>query len=147
MSAADRNPQKIIVGVDGSDSSINALKWAFGQAELTGATVEAIHTWHVDAAYGAAALMVPTNEFALGAKKTLEEAVSKASGGTPPVPIEERVFEAPAAKTLIEESKHASLLVVGSRGHGGFVGALIGSVSQYCVNHATCPVVVVRSAG
>jgi nucleotide-binding universal stress UspA family protein len=62
------------------------------------------------------------------------------------VKIERRVVEGPAASVLVDESRAADLLVVGSRGHGGFTGLLLGSVSQQCAQHAECPVVIVRSS-
>jgi nucleotide-binding universal stress UspA family protein len=75
-------------------------------------------------------------------RDTLTRAVSEATAGHPSVRVEARVAEGPAAEALISASHRASLLVVGSRGHGGFVGLLLGSVSQQCVTHAPCPVMV-----
>jgi nucleotide-binding universal stress UspA family protein len=77
-------------------------------------------------------------------RKTLITEIAKASDGNPSVQIEARVEEGPAAPALIDASEHAAALVTGSRGHGGVLGLLLGSVSQQCVTHAHCPVVVIH---
>jgi nucleotide-binding universal stress UspA family protein len=84
---------------------------------------------------------------AANAKQTLDETVLEVLGGHHAAHLEARVVEGPAARALIDISKGADLLVLGSRGHGPFVGMLLGSVSEYCAAHATCPVVVVRHQG
>jgi nucleotide-binding universal stress UspA family protein len=136
---------RIVVGVDGSDASKDALHWALHQAEATGATLEALITWHIPTlAYGAA-VPIPTDyDFAPGAKEILQETVAEVVGADPKVTISEVVEEGHPAVKLLEAAAGAELLVVGSRGHGGFAGMLLGSVSEYCVAHSPCPVVVVR---
>ncbi|GAB3995873.1 universal stress protein [Glycomyces albus] len=138
---------KIVVGIDGSPASARALRWAVRQAELTGAEVEAMHAWQVPAMYGTAAMALPGDQLAQTAENTLNEAMADVAGESRSrgIAVSQRLVEAHPAKALIEESKDADLVVVGNRGHGGFVGALIGSVSQQVVHHASCPVVVVRS--
>lgn len=135
---------RIVVGVDGSPPSLRALEWALDQAEATGATVEAVHAWEVPVNYGAPVAVLPGRALSEEAEQELDRTINRATGGKPPVAVEQRVVEGHAATALINRAREADLLVVGSRGHGGFVGALIGSVSQHCINHAPCPVVVVR---
>lgn len=137
--------QRIVVGVDGSPASVKALEWALGQAEATGASVEAVQAWEVPVMYGTGMMVLPGGEeFDKAAKQSLEAAVGQASRTRPGVPVETHAVGGHPAKTLLDMAADADLLVVGSRGHGGFVGTLVGSVSQYCVAHAKCPVVVVR---
>ncbi|WP_030160453.1 universal stress protein [Glycomyces sp. NRRL B-16210] len=145
MDATAQGSERIVVGVDGSPASVRALEWALHQAERTGASVEAVHAWEVPAMYGTGMMVLPSGEdFDKAAKQSLERAVAQATGGRATVPIELRTVSGHAAKILVEMAENADLLVVGSRGHGGFVGTLVGSVSQSAVQHATCPVVVVR---
>ena len=136
---------RIVVGVDGSPSSKAALAWAIGQAKLTGAVVEAVTAWDYPATYGYAAPVVDVDWEGLAAQ-VLGDAVSEVAPDAVPAAISQRVSEGNAAQVLLDASAGADLLVVGSRGHGGFVEALLGSVSQHMVHHAACPVVVVRGS-
>jgi len=143
------NEPRIVVGVDGSASSEQALRWALRQAELTGATVEAIIAWHFHFISSSYVVMLTdvvasSTEFRKIAERVLADTVSRATSGGFPAPVTQRVLEGEAAAVLIRESAGADLLVVGSRGHGGLAEALLGSVGQHCVHHAACPVVVVR---
>ena len=133
-----------MVGFDGSQPSRLALQWAVRQAELTGATVEAIHTWDVPANIGIAPVAVDLDVMEQAAQHVMANGVSEVERRHASVPVRGRVVQGNAAAVLIRAARDADLLVVGSRGHGGFVGALLGSVSQHCVHHATCPVVVIR---
>jgi nucleotide-binding universal stress UspA family protein len=134
----------VVVGVDGSPASKAALRWALGQARHTGARVQTVTSWEIPAYYGMGEDF-PYEDFAATAGKTLSDAVQQALGnGEPDVPVVETVVAGHPAQVLIDMSAHASLLVVGSRGHGAFTGTLLGSVSAHCVQHAHCPVVVVR---
>lgn len=135
---------RIVVGVDGSPSSKAALAWAIGQAKLTGAVVEAITAWDYPATYGYAAAVVDVDWEGLAAQ-VLRDAIAEVAPDTAAA-IRQRVSEGNAAQVLLDASAGADLLVVGSRGHGGFVEALLGSVSQHMVHHAACPVVVVRGS-
>jgi nucleotide-binding universal stress UspA family protein len=138
-----------VVGVDGSPSAQAALAFAVRQAGLTGATVEAVIAWHYPvmvAGYGS----VPTSDntdWAAIAAQTLSDAIARTvdPGGT--VKVSTTVQEGSAAGVLLAAASGADLLVVGSRGHGGFGGALLGSVSQHCAHHAPCPIVIIRDAG
>ncbi|MCX4755739.1 universal stress protein [Kitasatospora purpeofusca] len=134
----------IVVGVDGSPSSQKALRWAVEQARLTGATVEAVLCWTLPTVYGRAPMSVD-RELGHAAEKVLAKAVGEATGDVRPVRIRETAVLGNASEVLVERSHGADLLVVGSRGRGGFAGALLGSVGQHCVQHARCPVVVVRA--
>ena len=140
----------IVVGVDGSPGSRAALRWALAEAALRDAVVEAVVTWQTPTyAYTGVAVMPPVVELAEAASATLQEAIASEVAAMGPevadVRVEPVVIEGPAAGLLIERSRDADLLVVGSRGYGGFRGLLLGSVSHQCASHAHCPVVVVSS--
>jgi nucleotide-binding universal stress UspA family protein len=143
-----RTGPRIVAGVDGSPSSISALRWAIRQAGLTSATVDAVIAWHYPVAagsYGWAPTHIPESfNFRENAEKVLADAIGTACDQGSGVPVRARVVEGVAARVLLDASHGADLLVVGSRGHGGFTEALLGSVSQHCVHHARCPVVVIR---
>ncbi len=140
---------RIVVGVDGSRSSRTALRWAVQQAELTGATVDAVIAWHYPASFGTYGWApVPTDEdraqFSKMAERTLADAISKVVDPSSDVTVRQHVAQGNPAQVILDAASDAELLVVGSRGQGGFAGALLGSVSQHCVHHAHCPVVVIR---
>ena len=132
---------RIVVGVDGSDASKNALAWAARQAALTGARLEAVTAWHVPPlAYGTA----PADyNFAPDARRAVDETISAVLGEHPDVDVSPVVVEGLPTPALLHAAAGADLLVVGSRGHGALTGVLLGSVSEHCVTHAPCPVVVV----
>lgn len=134
----------IVVGVDGSEDSNDALRWAAKQAALTGTEVRAVTAWHSPSSYGYY-VDYSDSDAAAYARATLEKAVAAVLGDPPTVPVTLSVVKGKPAKALIDASRSAELLVVGSRGLGGFTGMLLGSVSQQCVHHAACPVVVVRA--
>jgi nucleotide-binding universal stress UspA family protein len=134
----------IVVGMDGSPSSREALCWAVEQARLTGARIQVVAVWQFPVSYIWAA-GIRTEDPAVSAGKMLSESVREVLGSNwPDVVIIESVVGGHPARMLLDLSSEAGLLVVGSRGHGGFTGMVLGSVSQYCVQHAHCPVVVVR---
>jgi len=144
MNAAAGTPPKIVVGVDGSESSKNALRWAAAQAELTGAEIEVVTTWEYPPTLGWAPPYPSDFDPDEDARKALQEAVDSVLGTDPRVKVTLTVTEGHPAIVLSTASRGAGLLVVGSRGHGAFAGMLLGSVSEYCAAHAACPVVVVR---
>ena len=150
MSARDGAVPRIVAGVDGSPSSQAALRWAVRQAGLTGAAVQAVIAWQYPAAVGgyawAPGAVLDDTDYKQIAEKIMAEAISAALDPGGGVPVSTLVREGNAAQILIDATAGADLLVVGSRGHGGFAGALRGSVSQHCVQHASCPVVVIRGA-
>ncbi|HET9896243.1 MAG TPA: universal stress protein [Streptosporangiaceae bacterium] len=139
---------RIVVGVDGSPAADEALRWAVAQATRTGDTVQATIAWQYPISVGgygwAPTIMDDNIDFASIATKTVAEAVNRVSGADSTVTIAQRVVEGYAPQILTEASAGADLLVVGSRGHGTFADALLGSVSQHCAHHAKCPVVIVR---
>lgn len=141
----DEQQHRIVVGVDGSASSKTALAWAVEQANLTGATVQAVTAWEYPISYGYAAPPV-NGDWEELAEKVLTEAIAEVATLPGTAPIQHRVIRGNAARVLLDASAGADMLVVGSRGHGGFVEALLGSTSQHCVHHATCPVVVIRGS-
>jgi len=136
---------RIVVGVDGSPSSRDALVWAHRQAELTGAELVVVTAWSYPAAsYPTLTGYVPMPvglDLEAESRTALETVVKEAIGD---VPVTLVVAEGHPANVVVDVARGASLVVVGSRGHGGFVGAMLGSVSQLIVTHAPCPVVVVR---
>ena len=135
----------IVVGVDGSEGSKDALRWAARQAEATGATVDAIAAWDFPAIYDWEAVDSEDLDFPGFAERGLDHAVDEVFGDGRPDWLRTRTIEGHAGQVLVEASADADLLVVGRRGHGRFASALLGSVSNYCVHHARCPVTVIRS--
>lgn len=142
---SDLNP--IVVGVDGSEHAQAALRWATDRAGRTGQTVRAVSVWHFPALAYTGSLGPPPfldpQDLERVAAEALEETIAKL-GDTGDVTIERCLREGQAADVLIEESKGADVLAVGSRGHGGFRELLLGSVSHQCAQHAHCPVLIVR---
>lgn len=140
----DVEDSDIVVGVDGSASAEAALRWALAQARLTGSRVRAVTAWEIPA-YAGWMPTAPVEDLGAAAGKMLAATVGEAlESQDPGVEVRESVLPGHPAQVLVDESAHAALLVVGSRGHGAFAGTLLGSVGQHCVQHAHCPVVVIR---
>jgi nucleotide-binding universal stress UspA family protein len=139
---------RIVVGVDGSPSSKAALAWAVEQAKLTDASVEAVMAWQYPISFARAAyapIGPPRDaDFAAEAEQVLGAAIIETADPSGSVKVDAIVREGNPAKVLLAEAADADLLVLGSRGHGGFAEALLGSVSQHCVHHAQCAVVIMR---
>lgn len=145
---------RIVVGVDGSPGSTAALEWAVGEAAAKrGASVHAVMAWEQPQSYAPSVWglgMDPTLDLhqELSSAAAAEAArVAAEVGGAQHVVVTSEAIEGHPALALLHAAAEADLLVVGSRGHGGFVGALLGSVSQHLVCHAPCPVVVVPRTG
>jgi nucleotide-binding universal stress UspA family protein len=137
---------KIAVGIDGSDCAKHALTWAIEEAKLRGAEVLAVHAYQVPVVVptlGGFAYAISDIDFAAEARQLLDNVIKEVTDGSEPVTIERRVVERSPAQELIRASGSADLLVVGSRGLGGFTGLLLGSVGHQCAQHARCPVVIV----
>jgi nucleotide-binding universal stress UspA family protein len=138
----------VVAGVDGSAPSVAALHWAARYAAATGAAVRAVLACHEPTTAGQRPVgALPADvrqETETRLRQVLHDAVVEAFGGQPGGSVETRFCYGHPAEVLIDESKQADLLVVGSRGHGAFTGMLIGSVSIHCVTGAFCPVTVVR---
>ena len=140
---------RIVVGVDNSEGSRRALEWAVYEAGVRDAELEAVYVWHVP--YATTGPFVPTpwvaiDEVEQEAKRALDQSVDAVEQTGLRRPIERTLVCNGVVVGLLEAAKGADLLVVGSRGRGGFAGLLLGSVSQEVLHHATCPVVVVPVA-
>lgn len=136
---------RIVVGVDGSRGARRALRWALAEAGRRGATVDVVHAWSPTVLLASPYVSAYVDPELEGneAKQLLEEVVAEEVDARTGVLVNPFVAEGHAAAVLLDRAEGAELLVVGSRGRGGFAGLLLGSVSQQCVHHATCPVVVV----
>jgi nucleotide-binding universal stress UspA family protein len=140
--------RRIVVGVDGSEGSKAALRWAMVEAQLSDATLEAITTWQDPIVYGYSYGWMPAiddgESIAATKGKVLDDTIAGVSAELrQPVTVLPRVIEGHPTQTLLDAAAGAHMLIVGSRGHSTFAGILLGSVSQHCVQHAPCPVVVV----
>jgi nucleotide-binding universal stress UspA family protein len=140
---ATKNSHRIVVGIDGSEASLSALEWSARQAEYTDAALEIVAAWEWPTSYGWP--VIPNGYDPSGdVREMIEPILSSLQAAHPHIAITCKIVEGHPAPLLIKESIGAELLVVGSRGHGEFVGMLIGSVSEHCVANAACPVVVFR---
>jgi nucleotide-binding universal stress UspA family protein len=140
---AEAGAGRIVVGVDGSRPSRQALRWAAHLAATFGAGLDAVTAWDFPAGYGWAS--VPSDwDPAQDMRTVLDETVTEVFGDQPPAGLRRQVTEGGAAKVLLDASQGAIMLVVGSRGHGGFAGLLLGSVSANVAEHASCPVLVIH---
>jgi nucleotide-binding universal stress UspA family protein len=133
---------RIVVGADGSQESVAAVRWAWAQAQRTGSALEAVYAREDPFGYGGYPLSAEV-DWAGRSRQLLDETVTSALGEDAAT-VTRTVTIGHAAKVLTDAADGADLLVVGSRGHGGFAGMLLGSVSQHVVAHSPCPVVVVR---
>jgi len=154
-----RTAPAVVVGVDGSTGARAALSWALEEARLRNSPLRAVHAWTFGYIGGSVegypywggaigpytSLGVDLNDLHKAAEDLLERAIADVGDETEGIEIERQVIQGPAAEVLVQTASPHDLLVVGSRGHGGFTGLLLGSVSQQCVQHAQCPVVVVHS--
>jgi nucleotide-binding universal stress UspA family protein len=132
--------RRIVVGVDGSEGSKDALRWAKREAELTSASLDVIMTWEVPVVpYGVWA----GYDASTTTETILKETVAEVVGGDNSTDVVLTAVEGRPVPVLLNAAKKADLLVVGSRGHGPLTAFLLGSVSLQCVSHAPCPVVVV----
>jgi nucleotide-binding universal stress UspA family protein len=131
---------RIVVGIDGSPHSEEALRWALDRSRLSGQAVEAVTSWHIPVNHSVGPLTALDWEGA--ASRTLQDVVARAVDADR---VHQRVVKGYPVPVLLDAAADADLLVVGSRGRGGFAGMLLGSVSQHVVTRAACPVVVVRT--
>ena len=143
-------PQRYVVGVDGSESSLAALRWAVNQARAHGgSSVRAVQVWELP--YSGLASSLAVEPYGLPDLNTIQErarvrlaSTMEAIGDTSPVEVHAELREGQPAAVLCELSREADLVVVGSRGHGGFAALMLGSVCAQVVRHAKCSVFVVR---
>jgi len=144
----------IVVGVDGSSASIEALRWAADEARLRDSKLIVLHAWSFVPATpigDPGMIAIPAGDIAgqldvesEAAKADLDSAISEALGSSPTIAVEPVLMEDDAADALVARSEGADLVVVGSHGKSGFRAALLGSVSRHVVDHAKCAVVVVK---
>ena len=145
----------VVVGVDGSPGARAALRWALREARLRRSPVRTVHAWTFGYIGGypywgpgrsiGSYTGVDLNDLQRAAEGLLDRALADVEDEAEGIEIERQVTQGPAADVLIQAASPYDLLVVGSRGHGGFTGLMLGSVSQQCIHHAHCPVVVVHS--
>ncbi len=144
---SDVTPGRIVVGIDGSPASLDALHWAGRQASLTHSALEMIMTWDWPTTYGWAMYFPEGYDPSEGMPEMCSKAAADLRTKYPDTEVTFRVVQGHPAQVLVEASKGADLLVVGCRGHGEFAGMLIGSVSEFCATNAHCPVLVHRAVG
>ncbi|MCC6223681.1 MAG: universal stress protein [Thermoleophilia bacterium] len=146
---------KIIVGVDGSPGARAALRFALEEARLRGAVLHAIHAWMHPLYEGVPgpfvvgfppgpALDEVREQLERTARGALDAALAEEAAAAGGVEVRREVVEGAPARVLLDAARDADLLVVGSRGHGGFVGLLLGSVGAQCARHSPCPVAIVK---
>jgi nucleotide-binding universal stress UspA family protein len=147
MPAENASP-RIVVGVDGSPSSRAALRWAVRQAKLTGGTVDAVIAWQLPTVITSTGwtpvYAVEEGDFAQDARKHIDAVIADVVEPADSTLVHTQVVKGHPALVLLGAAAGADLLVIGSRGHGGFADALLGSVGLHCVHHAHCPVLIMR---
>jgi nucleotide-binding universal stress UspA family protein len=150
-SQASTEVRRIVVGVDGSETSRHALRWAAEEARNHAAQLHVVHAWEVPAPSVAVGVTsgrrtAPAEGQHDEASRLVADVVRDELGEQPPGDVRTSIGRGPAAGVLLDAARDADLLVVGSRGLGGFRGLLLGSVSSKMASHAPCPVVIVRPA-
>jgi len=137
--------ERIVVGIDGSETARRALRWAIEEARVRGASLEVVHSWHVPYVGGYPYAGAPFDQapFETTARQTLDAAVDGEDTSGLTEPAQRLLVMGSAAQAILESAKGADLIVMGSRGLGGFKGLLLGSASHQVAQHATCPVVIV----
>lgn len=142
----DVDTPRIVVGLDGSVPSARALAWAAEEAHIRGTRLEVVNAWQIPSV-GLPGLSPPYPDemFEPAAAAVIETALADLGTAGDRVGVDRRTVKGHPAAVLIEASRGAALVVVGSHGHGGVVGTLLGSVSRRVADHAHCPVVIVRT--
>lgn len=139
---------RVVVGIDGSPASARALRWGADEAREHGAAVYVVMAYSIPSPPVAVGLTQPPwraeDAWRADAETALQAELTDTLGATPGIEVLTEVVEGSPAKALIDASQRADLVVVGTRGHGGFAGMLLGSVSQHVTAHAACAVTVVR---
>jgi nucleotide-binding universal stress UspA family protein len=145
---ASDNPEHkgelVVVGMDGSPSSKEAIRWAADQAQRTGARLEILTAWDWPQSYGWTIPVPSDYDPEADARGLVSACADEVRATHPGLDVTAATAQGHPAEVLVDASKAADLLVVGSRGHGEFAGMLLGSVSEHCTANAHCPVVVVR---
>ncbi|MGW1983231.1 universal stress protein [Streptomyces collinus] len=140
----DASERRVVVGVDGSQSSYEALRWAVRYAGLVDGTVDAVAVWELPGLYGWSAPAVDMDVDEDEARVKMRQELTDALGEDAAGPVRTHLVHGNPTDVLLRAAEGAEALVVGSRGRGGFARALLGSVSQHVSQHASCPVVIVR---
>jgi nucleotide-binding universal stress UspA family protein len=144
---SDSTPRRIVVGIDGSEPSQRALQWALEEARASGATVDAVLSWQpIIGGEPFLAAGVDRTEVETHEREVLDRAVGQVDEGGLTQPVQRILVQGDPGAMLLETAQGADLLVVGSRGRGGFAELLLGSVTQKAICHAPCPVVVIPDA-
>jgi nucleotide-binding universal stress UspA family protein len=149
VGASDGRSGRVVVGVDGSEASKRALHWAARQAHWMGATLEVVTAWTFPEGPAPLGIVAHTPwpddlELMARARNRLDEVIHEVLPDTSQRRIHAQMIEGSATSVLLNAAHDADLLVVGSRGLGAFKELLLGSVSERCVKHASCPVAVIR---
>ena len=137
--------ERIVVGVDGSEAAQDALRWAVAEAQVRAAQLQVVHAWQLPYVGPTpfAGMVIDLDDLEASAQVVLEHAVADVDMTGLAAPTELVLANRTPAIALVEAAKGADLLVVGTRGRGGFTGLLLGSVSQQLTHHAPCPIVIV----
>ncbi|MGJ5749008.1 nucleotide-binding universal stress UspA family protein [Streptomyces puniciscabiei] len=141
----DASEPRVVVGVDGSPSSYEALRWAVRYAGLLGAAVDAVAVWELPGLYGWSAPAVDLDVDEEETRQRMRTELTDVLGADAVGSVRSHVVHGNAADVLLRAAEGAAALVVGGRGRDGFAAALLGSVSQHVSQHASCPVVIVRA--
>ncbi|MDI2032851.1 universal stress protein [Saccharopolyspora sp. TS4A08] len=136
-------PQTVVVGVDGSEESVHALRWAAEHVRQVGGLLHAITVWHQPVQFGYH-LTSTDAELQKQGQEALDGALARVKPDFPSVDIRSKLIRGQVVDEFVKLSKQADLLVVGDKGHGAFTGMLVGSVAMKIVHHSACPVTVVR---
>lgn len=137
-------PPRVVVGVDGSPASLDALQWAVEYASATQSLVDVVAAWEWPTSLAWSAPFPAEFDPNTSAEQMLSQVIARERAEYPDLAIDGRVVQGNPANVLESASRGAALLVVAQRGHGELVGILLGSVSEHCVTHAHCPVLVFR---
>ena len=143
MSEQQSSSRRVVVGVDGSEQSKAALRWARRIAVPLGARIQAVTAWDYPTMYGGPVYLEDFRPD-LDAEKVLADTLDEVFPGERPEGLEALVRQGQPRQVLLQAAQGAEVLVVGSRGHGGVTGLLLGSVSAHCAEHAPCAVLVAR---
>ncbi|MEU6772291.1 universal stress protein [Streptomyces sp. NPDC046759] len=141
----DASGPRVVVGVDGSPSSYEALRWAVRYAGLVGGAVDAVAVWELPGLYGWSGPAVDMDVDEEEARQKMRKELTDVLGAEAAGSVRTHVVQGNPADVLLRAAEGAEVVVVGSRGRGGFAAALLGSVSHHVSQHASCPVVIVRS--
>ena len=138
------HPNAVVVGYDGSPAAVAAVRWAAAQAVLSGGCLDLVTAWEYPTSWGNTIPLPTGYDPAQDAQSLLDPVIEQIRADHPSLDVHAHVVEGNPGDVLVEASRHGALLVVSSRGHRALAGVLLGSVSQHCVTHAACPVVVYR---